>query len=272
MKTIFTHADIRPCARECAIPGLLELTYTSAVDGRQDWALVRPAERSRLWLVMIHGHGSHGDQLFTRPDVKALLLSPLCQAGFGIVSPNLRDNAWMGPAAAVDLQALLELIRVRFDAQGRFILCGGSMGGTSNLIYAVLHPEDVAGVVAACPATDLAGYYAWGRERNQGVIREIADAIESAYGGPPATRVDIYWRHSAVRNCAHLTMPVRIMHGTADELIPVTQARALAKAMQGRANFYYQELAGGHHDSPLAEMPAALEWVLNKIESVCSKL
>lgn len=35
--------------------------------------------------------------------------------------------------------------------------------------------------------------------------------------------------------------------------IPVGQARALAGALSGKKDFFYQEITGGNHDSPLFE-------------------
>ncbi|MBN2451694.1 MAG: prolyl oligopeptidase family serine peptidase [Lentisphaeria bacterium] len=247
--------------------GVQRIEYRSAADGHRDWALCLPPASGGLWVVKIHGHGSHGDQLFTRPDIRQSWLPLFTKHGLGILSPNLRDNAWMSPAAARDLQGLLAHVRQRCKAQ-RFILASGSMGGTSNLIYAVLHPEDVAGVVALCPATDLTTYHAWCRHRNEGTLKAIADAIETAYGGPPGTagpQAESYTSHSAVQNVARLTMPTYIVHGTRDPLIPVSQPRRLMAAVGKAAHVVYVEIPDGHHDAPLSLMRPALEWILQKM-------
>ena len=247
--------------------GWVRYDYGSDADNHADWALLcLPSGSKPLWLVMIHGHGSHGDQLYTRPDLKKVWLPHFLKLGVGLLSPNLRDNAWMGPAAAHDLHELLAFVRGECGAR-QFILASGSMGGTSNLIYAVLHPEDVAGVVALCPATDLASYHAWCRERNTGVIKEIADAIERSYGGPPAGQPKTYEAHSALKNAASLTMPVYIAHGSADATIPVSQSRLLAAAMAGKKDFTYVEMPNGHHDSPLPVAPAAVDWVVQRLKA-----
>ena len=245
--------------------GLVRYDYESDLDHHPDWALLcPPAQNEALWLVMIHGHGSHGDQLYTRPDLRDQWLPHFRRLGLGLLTPNLRDHAWMGPAAAHDLHDLLVFVRGECGAR-QFLFASGSMGGTSNLIYAVLHPQDVAGVVALCPATDLTSYYAWCRERNAGVIKEIADAIERSYGGPPAAQPKTYEAHSALKNAGSLTMPVYIAHGAADATIPVSQSRRLAAAMADAKNFTYVELPDGHHDSPLPLAPEAVDRILRYI-------
>lgn len=242
------------------------LDYTSGVDGTADWALVAPGRRPDRWLVMIHGHGSAADQLWTRPDIRDHWLPAFQAGGWGIIAPQLRGNAWMGPAAATDLCDLLNRIRLQFGA-ARFVFVSGSMGGTSNLIYAVRHPADVAGVVALCPATDVAGYHAWCRQCAPAapILSEIADAIEASYGGPPARQAAVYAAHSAVRHAQRLTMPVAVVHATGDAVIPVQQSRDLAARLAGHRTFRYVELAGGHHDSPLAWAVESLDWVCRQL-------
>lgn len=247
--------------------GVLRLDYLSGVDRRADWAMVWPSNSRRDWLVCIHGHGSTGDQLFTRPDIRDLWLPSFRAAGLSIVTPNLRGNAWMSPAAVSDIADLLAYLRTSHGAQ-RFFFASGSMGGTSNVIYAACRPDDVAGLVALCPATDLATYHAWCKLRTSTpVIAQIMQAIEANYDGPPELRNDVYRRHSAIENAARLTMPLFLSHGDNDAIIPYIQATSLADAMCERASFHFESLRGGHHDSPLLSMPSALKWVLDRAGS-----
>lgn len=231
-------------------------------DNLADWALLRTPQAGNDWLVCIHGHGSNGDQLYVREDVRDLWLPEFIKLGFGILTPNLRGNAWMSKAAAQDMSDLLDFLREEWNA-GKFVFASGSMGGTSNLIYASLHPENVASVVALGAASDLAIYHAWCRERNQGVISEIADAIEQAYGGTPAENPENYNAHSVLVNSDNLTMPVFIVHGSSDELIPVSQMRLLCGKLAHSSQFVYAEVPDGNHDSPLHRIDA-FTWAAEK--------
>lgn len=240
---------------------LQRIDYTGC-EGLADWALLRVPEDGKDWLVCIHGHGSNGDQLYVREDVRDLWLPEFVRLGFGVLTPNLRGNAWMCKSAAQDITDLLDFLREEWEAE-RFIFASGSMGGTSNLIYASLHPENVDAVVALGAASNLASYHNWCRQRNQGVIAEIADAIEQAYGGTPAELPENYESHSALANSDKLTMPVYIAHGSLDELIPVSQMRLLCGKLSESPQFVYLEIPDGNHDSPLHRIDS-FSWALDK--------
>jgi len=242
---------------------VLRLSYTSSADGRQDWSLALPESREGLWVVCIHGHGSSGDQLYTRQDMRDRWLPAFRQQGLGILTPDLRGNAWMSPLAASDLQDLLGEIRRRYAARG-FVFFSGSMGGTSNLIYAALHPEDVTAVVALGAATDVGSYHAWCREKPLPIHGQIAQAIGDSYGGDPGALPEVYRAHSALRNAARLRMPIFLAHGEKDAIMPVEQARLLAERLSGSTSFLFTEVPGGSHDSPLS-LTESLKWVLDRI-------
>lgn len=251
-------------------PAIQRMDYTSGVDGQHDWALwvdqtslsVAPGRPGkRRCLINLHGHGSTGDQLFTRPDIRALWLPAILARGLSIVTPHLRGNAWMGPAALADLQGLIAHLRSRY-AIDQFILASGSMGGTGSLIYASQHPADIAGVVALCPATDLPGYHQWCGPQAKPTHQQIRTAIADNYGQDEKAMA----KHSSLANAHRLTMPVYVAHGDNDLVIPVEHSRQLAEKLQKKADFRYVEQPGGHHDSPLSLMPEGLDWVMGQID------
>lgn len=254
-----------------AVQGLGRLTYTSDVDGIEDWAMMLPAqnqdaenqnENQNVWIINLHGHGSTGDQLYTRQDIRKSWLPHFIEQGYSVLSPNLRGNAWMSPEAVADLHALLNYLREHQNAK-TFILASGSMGGTGNLIYATQKPHDVAGVVALCPATDLPSYLQWTKNHpDHPVIKQIHDAILQSYKHDAA----VIARHSALAKVNQLTMPVVVIHGDDDNAIPVEQAQTLASALEHQSNFTYHQLPGGNHDAPLWHMAEALSWVRQRVK------
>jgi pimeloyl-ACP methyl ester carboxylesterase len=231
---------------------LEKINYTSDVDGLKDWALILPGERKDLWIIVLHGHGSRGDQLFIRKDIRKLWLDEFKSSGACILCPNLRGDSWMSPPAAEDLHGLISFLRSGRGLR-RAVFCSGSMGGTGNLIYGILHPEDSSGIIARGAAADLEGYYTWCLEQKNTILHEIADAIRTSYGGDPEQKPEIYQKHSVIRHAESLDMPVALSHGEEDMTIPVGQARALASALSEKKDFFYQEIPGGSHDSPLFE-------------------
>lgn len=263
MTTPIETLSVQPAAWGEIPPGVIHVVYRSPLDGMEDWALLWPPECGRTWVVNLHGHGSHGDQLYTRPDLRRDWMPEFRRRGLGIITPNLRDDAWMSPAAADHLRALLRFVREEHRAS-RFVFVGGSMGGTGNLIYAVLFPKDVAGVAAMCPAGSIASLYEWCAGHSAtAVLAEIAAAIRAAYGGSVCEAPAAYHRHSCLAHADRLTMPVFVAHGEADEIVPVSESRALTAACPG-GNLKYHEISGGGHDSPLAApiLQEALDWVL----------
>lgn len=244
--------------------GVIRLNYRSSLDATADWALFQPGTRRDLWFIVIHGHGSRGDQLYTRLDIRQSWLPAFRATGGCILTPNLRGNAWMSPAAAHDLRELLGLLRAEQGLR-RTVFCSGSMGGTSNLVYAVLHPEDVQAVIARGAATDIASYTKWCRGQDKPILQQIAAAIESAYGGTPDATPAPYALHSTLGHADRLTMPVFLAHGGADATIPVEQARALAARLRQSPAFRYREIPGGGHDSPLPETES-LAWVMRELD------
>jgi len=248
--------------------GLLKLDYQSPVDGQEDWAMLLPAGAGiHTWAVVIHGHGSKGNQLYVRPDLQQYWLPEYLQRGIGILTPTLRGNAWMSPTAVQDMDALLAYVRQQFGAK-QFIFSSGSMGGTSNLIYASLRPQNVAGIIARGAVCDLAAYHAFCRLqaddqkavqydratllRTMDIRQEIADSLELHYGGTPAEKAELYRKHSPLFHAEKmLEIPIFLTHGTADELMPVSQSRQFAGALAKHPHFAYIEIPGGNHDSPL---------------------
>lgn len=247
--------------------GTVRLDFRHA--GNADFALALPPavplpealrDRGPLWVVVLHGHGSQGDQLFTRPDVRDLWLPAIRSRGFGILTPNIGGNSWMNDAAAQALHALLDELRRRYGVR-RFLLAGGSMGGTAALIYAVRYPQDLLGCVALCPATDLPSYRDFAATGGAPVLREIATAIDLAYAGDRARMQ----AHSALHRCERLPLPLFLAHGSADATIPVEQSRRLEQALHQQAGCRYRELPGGNHDAPLGCLPEGLDWVCARL-------
>jgi pimeloyl-ACP methyl ester carboxylesterase len=255
--------ELRPAESKDIPRGVTYLSYRSPVDGLEDWALLWPPEHEGTWIVCLHGGGSHGDQLYVRADIRRDWLPEFRSRGFGILTPNLRDDAWMSPAAAEDLRLLLQFVRDKYQAD-RFVFFTGSMGGTGALIYAVLHPEDVAGLVALCPLTSIVSLYDWSKQPPEATrLHRIAARIDAAYGCKPEEVRKVYDRHSCREHADRLTMPVYLAHGDADDLIPVGESRALTAVLTSGV-LKYHEIPGGGHDAPLVRpiVREGLDWVL----------
>ncbi|NRA37142.1 MAG: prolyl oligopeptidase family serine peptidase, partial [Planctomycetes bacterium] len=223
-----------------------------------------PPHDGKNWIVHLHGHGSSGDQPYTREDIRTAWLEFYLEHHLGVLSPNLRGNAWMCHEAVEDLHCLLHWVRNEYGAAS-FYFVSGSMGGTGNLIYSMLHPEDVAATVALCPVTDIASYHQWCCQHPGGVRDEIRAAIETAYTGSPAAATQRYAEHIVTENADRLTMPLYLAHATGDDVIPVQQSQALFYNMKNAQNMTYHEIENGGHDTPLHDS-RMLQWLDKQIK------
>ena len=235
--------------------GCVRLEYASFVDGSSDYAMMVPPESQGqdTWVVTIHGHGAEGNQVFVRSDVKKHWLPEFLRHGFGILSPTLRGNAWMGPEAVADLDSLLNYLRNEFGAR-RFVFYGGSMGGTSSMAYAALRPCNVDALAVLGGTCDMIAYYHSCRAgmKDLPLLGEIADAIEKGYGGTPEEQPLLYRTHSPIFSVDTLKeIPFYLGHGETDVLMPVEQSRRMAAAMAEAPRFIYHEIQGKGHDAPL---------------------
>jgi pimeloyl-ACP methyl ester carboxylesterase len=244
-----------------------KIVFSSALDNNLDWAVLTPPPAGHNdWLVFLHGHGSFGDQIYVRKDIRDQWLPHITSKKLGILGANIRGNSWMNPQAAYDLAALIHWLKSEKKARN-IILVGGSMGGTSALIFAGLHPELLDAVVALCPASDLSTYVPWCDQRRDQIpiLAQLSDTIKERYQGSPSENPDVYAKHNAVANAHKLKMPVTVCQATGDRTIPVEQARAFAQKLSGKMTFRYLELTGGHHDSAIPEFPPCLDWVLVRL-------
>jgi len=96
-------------------------------------------------LIALHGHGSDRWQYIKNERCKAVRDFAARHAPI-MVSPDYRAaTSWMGPKAEADLVQIIALLRNKHRVRKVFLV-GGSMGGTSVLIFSALHPELVAGI------------------------------------------------------------------------------------------------------------------------------
>ena len=241
---------------DIAYPRIVE--YTSSVDGFRDRYLFHDAGKKTDCLVYLHGHGSDGSQLFTREDIKVNL--PLIgEFGLSVISPDLRGNGWMCPAAVDDLAEILSFCREKHHFR-RFVFMGGSMGGTGALIFAMRRPElvDALGVMGG--VSKLRRYReSLRRHCLLPIHREILDAIEAHY------RESDYDLHDVSAQAERIDMPLFFAHGTADGIMPVQEMYDLRDRLDGRPGKGFRTVPRGGHDSPLPLFGEILKTLIEQI-------
>ena len=109
-------------------------------------------------------------------------------------------------------------------------------------------------------ATHLPNYLEWLEGQKAPVLQEIRLALLTSY---PTLALQL--QNSACVHTEALTMPVVFVHGDADAIIPVQQARDFRASMKGRLQVY-KEVQGGGHDAPLAYFRETVHALLNVLK------
>ena len=226
----------------------------------------QPAGEAAAILVYLHGH--YGDQYQgmaegTYNDAFGKLRRECLRRHWAYVSAYYGGNTWMSALADSGVADLLAILRQRWPRRPLY-LCGGSMGGASALIFAMRRPEAVDGVLALCPAGDIASYYAFVSASADPVLQNIAAAIRIHYTAGGHVLTDELQARSAALDADRLRMPVYLSHAAQDPVIPVAGVRKLAARLRELDRpVRYVELSEGGHDAPLlaVDWPSALDFI-----------
>lgn len=213
-----------------------------------------PAKEVHL-LIGLHGHGSDRWQYVRQERGECRGARDVAlKHGMIFLSPDYRaPDSWMGPAAEADLVQILREVRTRYRI-GKIVLGGGSMGGTSALILAALHPDLVDGVVSQNGTANMVEY-----DRFQ-------DSIRRWYGGTKQQRPDEYRKRSPEFAAEKLTMPIAFTTGGRDTLVPPDSVLRLAGQLEksNPAMLLLHRESGGHA-TDYEDTVQAYEFVVQRV-------
>ncbi|RFS82835.1 alpha/beta fold hydrolase [Actinomadura spongiicola] len=185
------------------------------------------------------------------------LFQHLAAAGIAVAAPNYRGSTgygdghlrpvigdWGGPDLD-DVVHLARAVAAERDRAGlpRPTVLGGSYGAFLALLAACREPELWSGCVALAPFTSASALHG-------AVPRHVGERVSrlsrcDAPGGRESGR-------DVLHECAALTAPLLLVHGSRDEVVPVGQSRALKRRLieLGRTegvDFDYLEVDDDHH-------------------------
>jgi pimeloyl-ACP methyl ester carboxylesterase len=205
-------------------------------------------------LVALHGHGSDRWQYVRDPRDECRVARDVAAAHRMLfVSPDYRaKTSWMGPKAEADMLQILAELKARFKL-GKVILCGGSMGGSSVLTFAAMHPMLIDGVVSMNGTANHLEY------------ANFQDAIRESFGGTKAQMPLEYKNRSAEYWPERLTMPIGITAGGKDELVPpgsVVRLAGVLKTLQPNVLLIYRDATG--HSTGYQDGKTILEFVIQR--------
>ena len=235
----------------------LDVAFTSKLDGtEQRYMVILPPgfrdDTPHDLVIALHGHGSDRWQFVhdNRGECKGSRDAAAKQKMI-FVSPDYRaKTSWMGPAAEADMLQMLDDLHGRYRIRD-VIVSGGSMGGTSALAFAALHPECVDGVVSLNGTANLVEY------------PNFLEAIAESYGGSKVDKSEVYRQRSAEFFPDRLTMPVATTTGGRDTLVPPDSVLRLMEALkkQGSPAMSLHRPEGGH-DTNYEDTRSAFRFVM----------
>lgn len=190
----------------------------------------------RLPPVIVYPHGGPEGQ--TRPGFNALF-QYFCQAGYGVLAPNVRGSTGYGTAymnldnttkrmdSVADLAHAAYWLRDQKKADAkRLAVYGGSYGGFMVLAQVTQYPDlwaagiDVVGICNFVTFLEKTGAYRRAhREAEYGNLREHREFLEKI---SPINHVD------------KIRCPMMVIHGANDPRVPIEEAEQIVSALQKR--------------------------------------
>jgi predicted esterase len=206
-------------------------------------------------MIFLHGHGADRRQIMKGDQWREIqaVCDVAARRRMILVSPDYRaTTSWMGPAAEADVVQIIQELRSRHPISKTF-LSGGSMGGTSVLIFTALHPELVDGVVSMNGTANMIEFAGF------------EEPIAASYGGKKSERPDEYRKRSPELMAAKLrAIPIAFTAGGKDAVVPPQSVLRLSKELEslnpGKVLMLYREEGG--HTTSYEDAMAALNFVI----------
>jgi dipeptidyl aminopeptidase/acylaminoacyl peptidase len=245
------------------------LAYPSGDLKVTGWLFVNPYSEEDIEPCVIFNHGGvDGVTESTRA-----LCRRLAKEGYIVFAPSYRGEddsegrVEVARGEVDDVLAALLLLRDHPGIRpGRFALVGTSHGALVSVLAATRPPahELVRGVVAAYGVMDIHRWYPYLVAHGFDVSDSLTVAV---YGQGPEDRPEAFAARSAVARAGQVgPMPVLLVQGGKDEVVPPEQAEAMLDALRGAGRTDDRLLLveeGGHGflfwDDPALHGPAELE-------------
>ena len=239
----------------------VDVSFVSGFDRTsQKYAIMTPdvdtSDRVLDMMVVLHGYGSDRWQFIN--DLRgecAASRDVAIENGMIYVSPDYRLTNWMGLSAESDVVKIIKDMKAKYRI-GKVFIAGGSMGGSSCLTFAALHPDLIDGVISL---NGMANYLEY-------VVSDwLRPSIHKSFGGNKTTALREFKKRSAEYWPEKFTMPVGITAGGKDTIVPPASVVRLANILKllGRDVTLIYRKDGGH-ETNYDDTRAALEFVIQK--------
>ncbi len=239
-----------------------DIMFKAAVDGTEQFYMeMLPSDfdqnKEYDLIIGLHGHGSDRHQFSTAKRGETDAFREFASKYSMItVTPDYRaKTSWMGPKAEADLVQIINDLKKKYKIKRVFVM-GGSMGATSALAFAALHPDMVDGV------TSLNGH------ANHLEYSNFQDAISESFGGSKDKIPLEYKKRSAEYWPELLTMPIAFTTGGKDKSVPPESVLRLAeilKKLNRKVLVIHRPEVG--HETSFADSMVALEFMYDPVKT-----
>jgi dienelactone hydrolase len=203
-------------------------------------------------VLLVHG-GPHARDDFTFDWWASFLAS----RGYAVLQPNYRGSTgygyewfdagrkgWGDGVMQTDVEdGVTALVKNGFVDPKRVCIMGGSYGGYAALAGATLTPDLYACAVSVNGVSDPEEML--NRVLRGGRKSMMAEWWGSSMGGDD---MDHLRKISPVRHADVVRVPILLLHGVEDTVVPVDQSRAMnSKLLRAKKNVRYVELRGDDH-------------------------
>jgi dipeptidyl aminopeptidase/acylaminoacyl peptidase len=227
------------------------------------------ARGTRPLLVLVHGGPTSQGLADWSPRVQLLV-----QRGWTVLVPQYRGSTGYGRAYAQALAGRWGERDVADVAAGirhaekegwadtsRVALMGGSAGGMTVLLVAAQHPDLVHAVVALYPVCDLVDLAATTHRLESGYTVRLV--------GPLPATAETYRDRSPLSRASEIRVPVLLLHGSADNTVPLAQSEELAAALRASGvpverHVYDGEGHGWGHAETIADEAGRIDAFLSR--------
>ncbi|HHN48096.1 MAG TPA: alpha/beta hydrolase [Bacteroidales bacterium] len=211
-----------------------ERTFISQIDGSVQYYSVAPSTSDapgQAFVLSVHGasvEATNQTRAYKQKD-GAHIVAPTNRRPFGF--------NWEEWGRLDALEVLHEARKIFNTDPALTYLTGHSMGGHGTWFLGATYPDKWAAIAPAAGYPDIIGYRRTGVDS---AMFEVPHFEMIWRGASPGRVVDLS------RN--YLQSGVYVLHGSADAVVPVSQARMMRKLLgQFHNNFAYYEYPGGSH-------------------------
>jgi dipeptidyl aminopeptidase/acylaminoacyl peptidase len=229
--------NLNPNLGEFAL-SVTEVVHWKAPDGREIEGLLHRPEGSngkKLPLVVhVHG-GPSGAYTMSFPGSMNNYHHILTGRGYAVLQPNFRGSTGYGEAfqrlnfkdwGKGDFQDIMSgvdaMVGRGIADPERMALHGWSYGGYM-CAWSITQTTRFKAASCGAALTNLISMYG---------TNDIPSTLDDYFGGAPYANVDEYWQASAMAQVTKVKTPTLILHGQADDRVPVSQGQELYLALR----------------------------------------